>query len=152
MRVYLPDGNIICSTHTANLDIPTHARMVHIFPQLTGSLISIGQLCDVGCVAIYNKENMHVTDKTGKIIMQGTRCPTTKLWIVELQQRQSQSNIVEYFHKDDVMGSPTPTTMLVALQNGFIDFPGLSRDIFRRHATYTQEMARGHLDQTRSGI
>ncbi len=62
----------VFSTHTANLvlpHIPTHARTVHNFPELTGSLISIGQLRDVGCVTIDNKDNMHVKDKTGKVIM-----------------------------------------------------------------------------------
>jgi hypothetical protein len=50
--VILPNGEAITSTHTAELDlgnIPLGARTCHLFPHLrSGSLLSIGQLCDHG--------------------------------------------------------------------------------------------------------
>lgn len=53
ITLHNPNGSIMKSTHTAELDLPTLpplARQVHIVPNLANhSLISIGQLCDGGC-------------------------------------------------------------------------------------------------------
>ena len=61
IHVYMPNGNLMVSTHIAELDLPTvpsPARTVHIFPDMEGSLplLSIGKLCDEGCIAIYEKD------------------------------------------------------------------------------------------------
>ena len=52
LKVALPDGSYMYSTHTAELSlpqIPTAARIAHLFPALGNtSLLSIGQLCDAG--------------------------------------------------------------------------------------------------------
>jgi len=49
IQVKMPNGPTITSSHTAELNIPElplEARRVHLFPDLQGSLISIGDLCD----------------------------------------------------------------------------------------------------------
>jgi hypothetical protein len=55
--VILPNGEAITSTHTAELDlgnIPLGAHTCHLFPHLRSrSLLSIRQLCDHGCEALF---------------------------------------------------------------------------------------------------
>ena len=57
--VLLPNNDRITSTHTANLNLPhlpDPTKSVHLFPPLaTGSLISVGQLCDHGYTATFTK-------------------------------------------------------------------------------------------------
>lgn len=87
--VILPDGSSITSTHTALLQLPhilpIGARTAHIFPGLkSGSLISIGQLCDHGCSATFDSTQVRIHYQD-KIIMTGTRSHVTNhLWILEL--------------------------------------------------------------------
>jgi hypothetical protein len=63
------------STHIVDLhlpDLPPAARIAHIFPALGDtSLISIGQLCDAGCTAIFNANSVHIKLED-KLIIQGT--------------------------------------------------------------------------------
>ena len=57
ISVKLPNGKIISSTHTGILNLPAlplAARIAHVFPQLTGSLLSIGQLCDSRYKAVFS--------------------------------------------------------------------------------------------------
>ena len=57
--VSLPNGDLIRSTHTATLNLPSipmSARAAHIFPGLTGSLLSIGLLTDAGLTAVYTAD------------------------------------------------------------------------------------------------
>jgi hypothetical protein len=58
IAVVLPDGSILNSSHTTSLIIPglpEKACEAHIFPTMQKSLISNGQLCDHGCVAIFTR-------------------------------------------------------------------------------------------------
>ena len=83
--VLLPNNATMHSTHTGQLDIPAlppEAKTAHIFTELaSGSLLSIGQLCDHGCSAYFNKAKLYILYK-GNIIMQGSRGPT-KLWTID---------------------------------------------------------------------
>ncbi|EEC51526.1 predicted protein [Phaeodactylum tricornutum CCAP 1055/1] len=79
----LLDGRTIKSTHVTELDVPDlplAARTAHIFPGLTnGSLISIGQLCDHGCIATFTSDAVTITlDK--KVILRGDRSAPNRLW------------------------------------------------------------------------
>jgi hypothetical protein len=88
--VILPDGSSISSSHTAVLRLPEAlplgARTAHIFPSLkSGSLISIGQLCDHGCTATFEATRVRIYHHD-KVIMVGHRSPTTNnLWLLELE-------------------------------------------------------------------
>jgi hypothetical protein len=76
LRVQLPNGTIIQSTHTALLDLPQlpiEARRAHLFPSLhTSALISIGQLCDCDFVARFTKHDVTILDGEN-VILQGKR-------------------------------------------------------------------------------
>ena len=76
IEVMLPNAARMKSTHTVmlNMDnLPPEARRVHIFPHLvSSSLLSIGQLCNAGCTALFDKQKIYIFHN-GKIIMQGSR-------------------------------------------------------------------------------
>ena len=87
IRINLPDGGCIKSTHTCMLDIPwlpREARMAHIVPGLAHtSLVSMSVLCDAGCRVEYDEERCNVHYQ-GKIVWSGGREPSTKLWVLPL--------------------------------------------------------------------
>ena len=76
ISVALPNGQIIISTHTATLNLPTlplSARAAHIFPSLQGSLLSIGMLTDAGLTAIYTSDAVTIQDAMGITVLFGYR-------------------------------------------------------------------------------
>ena len=81
LDVLLPSGTTITSSHQATLDIPTlvplAACQCHLFPNLTsGSLISVGQLCDHGCIAQFTANAVDIIHN--KItVLHGTRTPSS---------------------------------------------------------------------------
>ena len=87
LRIHLPDGSHLMSTHTATLDcdnIPEQARHAHIVPGLHHtSLISIKALCNAGCSVVYDSDECRVYLK-GKLVWTGIREPSTGLWILPL--------------------------------------------------------------------
>ena len=87
ITVLCPSGASIKSTHTAEFNFknfPPNQR-VHVFPSLaSGSLLSIGQLCDVGCHAYFHKNNVKVIYQNN-IILSGTRTSQTNgLWSISI--------------------------------------------------------------------
>ena len=82
IRVKLPDGTIIQSTHTALLDLPElpiEARRAHVFPNLNNSaLISISQFCDQGFEASFTQQEVQIK-KGEHVIISGQRDPITGL-------------------------------------------------------------------------
>ena len=84
ISVALPNGDIITSTHTATLNLPSlplSARAAHVFPGLTGSLLSIGLLSTADAVTIL--------DTNGSLILTGQRSATTRLWMIDLPTQQT---------------------------------------------------------------
>jgi hypothetical protein len=96
INVVLPDGTIMTSSHVATLDItglPKEATECHIFPTLlTGSLLSIGKLCDFGCEATFSASEVTIK-LNNKIIMTGTRTGKTGLWEIPLQSTKIAANL-----------------------------------------------------------
>jgi hypothetical protein len=87
VSVLLPDGGTMRATHTAELPIPAlpyAARQAHLFPALSsGALLSIGQLCDHGCQAVFNASTVNII-KNHKTVLQGQRNPTNGMWVIQL--------------------------------------------------------------------
>jgi hypothetical protein len=85
--VTLPGGSIIYSSLTAELDfpdLPLAARAAHIFPNLTsGSLLSVGQLCNAGCIASFDT-HVDTIAHNNRTIITGTHSPHTRLWHLSL--------------------------------------------------------------------
>ena len=87
-------------THQVHIPLQNLSIQVkneEIFPNLQSSLISIGQLCDDGCiVAFYNHKV--IVSKNKYIIIEGCLDPTNSLWwfpIHHLAQNNKQVNILE---------------------------------------------------------
>jgi hypothetical protein len=64
------------------------ARLVHLFPDLKGSLLSFGPLCDDGCIIVLDKSTVKIT-KNGKLILAGTRSGSNQLWYMDLDSDTS---------------------------------------------------------------
>ena len=168
--VNLPNGDAITSTHTAILNIPTvpsTARDAHVFPQLTGSLLSIGKLTDAGLTATYRSDRVFITNSEGDILLTGRRSPTTQLWMIDMEnpnppissmpalhaastviRNENDWQLVSFYHA--ALGSPSISTMITAAELGYLHcLPLLSVQKIRRNRPHTIPTAKGHLDQTR---
>jgi hypothetical protein len=87
VTVTLPDGSTAISTHTALLNLPIlplACRLVHIFPQWHAPLLSIGLLCDAGMIAIYTAANVLILDRSGNLVLHGSRSPINKIWLIDV--------------------------------------------------------------------
>ena len=82
VAIKLPDGTIIYSTHTCNLDIPWLPDVMteaHIVPGLAhSSLISTRKFTDAGCTVVFDDE-CRVYYK-GKLVLSGGKDPRTNMW------------------------------------------------------------------------
>ena len=81
-----PNVGVTQSIVTAEVN-PPHvsktARGAHILSSLaSGSLYSVGKLCDDRCEAYFNKTSCTITKK-GKLVLSGTRTANSQLWIAE---------------------------------------------------------------------
>eukprot|EP00804_Cyclotella_cryptica_P023697 CCRYP_019320-RA/>CCRYP_019320-RA protein AED:0.37 eAED:0.35 QI:0/0/0/1/1/1/6/0/1607 len=96
LRIKLPDGNFITSTHTCNLNIPwlpMSMTEAHIVPGLAhSSLVATKKFCDAGCRVSFDATACHIFLR-GKLVLTGTRCPTTGLWIIPLNPSSPDSTI-----------------------------------------------------------
>lgn len=75
LKVQLPDNSIITSTTEGNLplhELPTAATKAHIFLAIkSASLLSIGQLCDSNCSALFTKQDLTIFNTTKDPILFG---------------------------------------------------------------------------------
>lgn len=76
---------MMCSTHKSEIvipNLPVPACTVHIVPasqSQSHSLLSIGQVCDAGCVVDFNANNACIRHND-IVVLQGHHMPTTQLW------------------------------------------------------------------------
>jgi hypothetical protein len=76
------------NTHEGYLnipDFPAAAGNVYLLPDLQLSLLSIGQLCNAGCAAQFQKETVTISFNN-KALLHVQRNPTTGMWHVESDQ------------------------------------------------------------------
>lgn len=168
------------STHEAELDIPSlplAARRVHIVPALTtSSLLSMGQLCDAGCVVTFDATSVTV-QLHDNCILAGRRTPNTGLWHMSLVQPSlppviprpaiappspvmvqhtshnaipsaTPAELVAFAHA--ALFSPVLSTLKQALDRGFLpNFMGLTTKTLQKYPPQSVAMIKGHLDQDR---
>jgi len=103
IAIKLPDGKIIKSTHTGNLDIPwlpTTMTECHVVPGLAhSSLISTRKFCDAGCKVSFDEDECRVYFK-GKLVLTGDRDPVTTLWRLPLNPSSPQNSHETHAHLD----------------------------------------------------
>ena len=144
-----------------NLPLTKKATETNIFADINHNLISIGQLCDDGCLATFSKTNVTVT-KDDKTILQGKRDPNTKLWHLDVDfcephsinnvyQISTKPEMIQYLHA--AAGYPSPVTWVKAILKGFYSsWPGLTAKAVIKHLPKSIQTAKGHLNQTRKNI
>jgi hypothetical protein len=75
------------SSYQANVplhpSLPTTATSAHFIPNLQHSLLLLGQLCDDGCIATFDKTTVSI-DYNNDTIIVGYCSPITKLWHIAL--------------------------------------------------------------------
>jgi hypothetical protein len=92
IRINFPNGQTASSTHEAELSLPNlpqTARKVHLFrdTDIEFPLISIGQLCDADCQALFIKTMLRVSDTNNTTILNGTVIPTQDcIWWIYASQ------------------------------------------------------------------
>ena len=162
-RVHLPDNTTLTptlkGTITLNDSLPINSFLL---PGMKNeSLLSIGQLCDQGCIAMFTKNNLQIFQNNKKIL-HGRRNSTDGLWDVPLQhkkqtinyvlqQNKPQFELAQYLHA--CAFSPAIDTFTKAIKNGnFISWPGINDLNFKSLLKTTVATAKGHLNQERQGL
>ena len=101
IRITLPDGQTIMSTHTCNLNIPwlpDFMTEAHIVPGMAhSSLISIKKFCDGGCKVMYDEYEVRVFYK-GKMVLSGGRDARTGLWLLPIAEKDEKQRQVNTAH------------------------------------------------------
>ena len=91
--ICVPNGKVIRSTHSAQLDLPslpTSTQQTYISPYLHRSLLSIGTLCGHGCRVIFEKDSVVVEDCcTHNVLLQDPCCPQLGLYLLFLSNPTS---------------------------------------------------------------
>ena len=127
--VTLPDGSTIKASKTGLLSLHHSLPLsAYVFPQLQSeSLLSIGQLCDAGCIAIFDKIKLSIY-KDGRLLLSGRQNPNDGLWDVPFDQNhtnkmnyiiskdKSKTELAQYLH--GCAFSPSLKTLQDAVDQG----------------------------------
>jgi hypothetical protein len=163
--VRLPNGAIMESSHTAELDIPelnTAASKAHVFHGMVNqSCLSVGKLCDEGYIFTFKQDTVTICNSGNSQILSGPQDLNTGLWRINLRQTNNHkpeliaNNVYElcntgasvhYLHK--ALFSPTKAAMLQAVKDGhLITWPGLTEDAINKHLKLTPDTSMGHMNQ-----
>jgi hypothetical protein len=165
ITVHLPDGGTSTSTHVGQLPLPAlppAALEAHVFPDFSGSLLSIGQICDADptLAATFNHEAVRIHRGEDTLLV-GTRDPVSKIYTVDVGEQQphsacpvirheSQSEMVRFYRA--ALGSPVWSTFVGALRSGIIHLPGLTAEVTLRNPDASIPSALGHLSLERQGL
>jgi len=90
LKINLPDGNIVHSTHRCDIEIPGLPKILvgHIVPHLAiASLIGIRPLCKAGCTVTFDDMKCEVT-YNGTVILRGVKDPSTDLWTLPIPRKR----------------------------------------------------------------
>ena len=177
--ILLPNGTIVNSTEQGKLPLSNkfqpQSSVAKILPSLkNNSLLSIGQLCDDNCTAIFNKQKLFIL-KNFEVILTGIRNFKDRLWDVILPDNKSLSAPVtsKQFHQQTAniilptnqtktelakfyhaaIYSPVLRTLQLAIRNDhFLSWPGIEKINFPKFITDTIAIDKGHLDHERKNL
>ena len=183
VNVIVPNGNIMTSKSTTNLPLPglpPSATISHGFKSLaSGSLLSVGQICDHNCTAIFTDTAVHMY-KTPDIkitplqppIFSGTRdAPTQPLYNIKLPISESPAHAINllqiqssnaiklpYLHDriafyHGTLFSPVISTWIKATDAEYLhSFPALTSKQIRSYRPHSQATTLGHQHAQRSNL
>ena len=165
LHVLLPNGHTIKSIGSCLFYVPNLPQPIsgHVLPDdvLNTSLLSIAQLCEMGCVATFTGTNVIITQDNNKVLC-GTKLPTSNLWTISLalpiqaftaaaaHTRSNDADFVRFTHA--ALGSPSLSTFAKAVRRGYLHlYPRLTSHILSAYPPLSIATAQGHLDQHRQG-
>jgi len=183
VAVIIPNSNIMTSESTTNLPIlhlPASATISHGFKSLAfGSLLSVGQICDHNCTAIFTNKSVHmyktpdITIKPLKSpIFSGTRdAPTQPLYNIKLpiplatpetlnllQLKSLNAVKLPYLHDriafyHATLFSPVISTWINATDAEYLrTFPELTSKRIRLYRPHSEATTLGHQHAQRSNL
>jgi len=122
----------------------------------TGTLISLAQLCDDDCIALFSRYEVKII-KHDKVIITGRRM-SNGLWSIPiadtplhqangiLRTDKVKSELARFHHA--TMGGPVPSTLLRAIRRGHLaTFPGMTTNLISKHLPKSLSTTLGHQDQ-----
>lgn len=151
----------MASTTTGQLPLSPHlspaAQTAFVLDDLkTGTLISLSQLCDDDCIALFTKYNVKII-KDKRVIITGQPI-TNGLWTIPiatppshqangiLRMDKTKHDLALYHHA--TLGSPVKSTLLRAIRRGHLTtFPGLTTHLISKHLPASVATVLGHQDQ-----
>ena len=170
ISIGLPNGAQLSSNLTTQLPIdtlPSHATRAYIVPEFDKMLVSVKQLTEVGCKAVFERDDATVT-YNGDIIMQAPINKETGLWEVTFPRHSGTIHTPQHSCNAIITGSTVPqriayyhaccfspvlSTWCDAIDAGFfLSFPELTSKLVKKHPPQSRAMQMGHLDQSRAGV
>ena len=163
-KATLPDGSSIQADCQGTLNlIPNVPLPALTFPELRSeSLLPIGQLCDAGCIAIFDKHYLQIF-KDERLVLSGQRNKADGLWDVPfnnssntkmnyiISKNKSKTELAQYLH--GCAFSPTLKTLQDAVDKGnFISWPDIDDLNFQTLLSAPLATILGHLDQERKNL
>jgi hypothetical protein len=160
-------GTSMPATQQGNLNLSNKlsasAQTAYVLDDLkTGTLISLAQLCDDDCIAIFSKYEVQIV-KQDQVIIKGNRMPNGLVWSIPITQTtthqanailrtdQPKQELAAYLHA--ALGSPAPSTLLRAIRNGHLTtIPGLTTNLISKHLPKRLATTLGHQDQEAKNI
>ena len=175
--VQVANGNIIKPNLQATLKmsnkLSSKAQSAHVFNSTTtGYLISMGQLFDDDCIAIFTKFDVKIL-KHNQLIITDLRDHINGLWNIPLepnppaQQSSKRSypnqangiichdttkhKLSQYFHASAF--STVNSTFIAAINKGhFMSCPGLSASLISKYLPQYSFTVKGHLNQEQNNL
>ena len=163
VKVMYPDSTIAQSTYKGCLKgtlLPLSAKKVHLFNHLaSGSLLSLGQLCDAGCTADFDKEYCYIQYK-GEVIMKVIRRSSNGLWQIEQDtepnlskdiisinaviDRPTMAERITFLHASPFL--PTLTILVKAIESEFLlSFSAVIVAQLQKFPPRSQATVKGHM-------
>ena len=166
LTVMLPNGHLITSIGICHLQLP-HLQcpfVAHVFSDsaLNTSLLSIAQLCRLGCIATFTSSEVHITIDQSTVL-HGFKLPNDSLWSIPqpalftspsianaTQALPNDAAFIKFAHA--ALGSPAISTLTQAVRRGYLhSCPCLTSKMLAAHPPMSIATAKGHLDQHRQG-
>ena len=164
----IPKGDNITAHAHYNLQlehVSPQASEADILPSFKHSLLSVGQLCDDDCIAIFSKHKSTIYNKQNQPVITGICNHSTGLYEQSIPRNDTptthQANAtlptinleeqIKYLHQCTF--SPTPRTWLQAVKKGhFKTWPRVTVEAIKRYLPKSEATTMGHLDQQRKNI
>ena len=143
-------------------NVSSKASETDILPTFKHSLLSVGQLCDDNCTAIFSKDKYTIYNKQNEPVITSLHNHSTGLYEQSIPRNNTrtihQANTIlpttnlqehiKYLHQ--CAFSPTPRTWIQAVKKGhFKTWPGVTVDTIQRYLPNSEATTMGHLDQQR---